>query len=154
MDTMHRTHGWMLLAGLAVASAVGCGSSQAVTRGQSPGGIQPAGHHPAAYANGHHGGHPAMLPGGGPPFGGCPTVGCPPGHGGFGGHPGHGPAQYGEWTPVGSGWDGGWGGGGIDDGGPIYETPRKLSYPPAHVPPSFVQYPYYTLKGPSDFFMQ
>ena len=33
-----------------------------------------------------------------------------------------------------------------------YDAPRGLQYPPANVPPSVVVYPYYTVKGPDDFF--
>jgi hypothetical protein len=35
-----------------------------------------------------------------------------------------------------------------------YEQPRNLVYPPANTPAAVVQYPYYTLKGPDDFFLQ
>ena len=35
-----------------------------------------------------------------------------------------------------------------------YKQPTNLVYPPANQPASVVQYPYYTLKGPSDFFMK
>ena len=35
-----------------------------------------------------------------------------------------------------------------------YEQPRNLVYPPANEPAAVVQYPYYTLKGPDDFFLQ
>jgi len=35
-----------------------------------------------------------------------------------------------------------------------YKAPKGLSYPPANQPPAVVQYPYYTVKGPSDFFMK
>ncbi len=35
-----------------------------------------------------------------------------------------------------------------------YEEPRDLVYPPTNVPPAVVQYPYYTLKGPNDFFQK
>ena len=33
-----------------------------------------------------------------------------------------------------------------------YEAPRNLVYPPQNVPASVIQYPYYTCKGPDDFF--
>jgi hypothetical protein len=33
-----------------------------------------------------------------------------------------------------------------------YHVPRDLSYPPPG-PPAIVQYPYYTCKGPDDFFL-
>ena len=35
-----------------------------------------------------------------------------------------------------------------------YQPPKNLSYPPDNQPPAMVQYPYYTLKGPTDFFLQ
>lgn len=33
-----------------------------------------------------------------------------------------------------------------------YRPPQNLKYPPANQPAAFVQYPYYTVKGPKDFF--
>lgn len=33
-----------------------------------------------------------------------------------------------------------------------YHQPKGLVYPPANQPPAAVQYPYYTVKGPTDFF--
>ena len=35
-----------------------------------------------------------------------------------------------------------------------YQRPSNLQYPPPQVPGGVVVYPYYTLKGPSDFFRQ
>lgn len=35
-----------------------------------------------------------------------------------------------------------------------YSVPQGLSYPPDNVPPATYQYPYYTLRGPTDFFQQ
>lgn len=35
-----------------------------------------------------------------------------------------------------------------------YAAPQNLMYPPANSPAALVQYPYYTVKGPSDFFMK
>ena len=32
--------------------------------------------------------------------------------------------------------------------------PKDLVYPPANQPGAVVQYPYYTVKGPTDFFME
>ena len=34
-----------------------------------------------------------------------------------------------------------------------YRAPQGLVYPPANQPAAVVQYPYYTLKGPDDFFL-
>ncbi|GAB4152920.1 MAG: hypothetical protein Tsb009_29040 [Planctomycetaceae bacterium] len=33
-----------------------------------------------------------------------------------------------------------------------YKAPQGLVYPPANQPAAVIQYPYYTLKGPDDFF--
>ena len=35
-----------------------------------------------------------------------------------------------------------------------YKVPNNLSYPQQNTPAATVQYPYYTLKGPTDFFMK
>ncbi len=35
-----------------------------------------------------------------------------------------------------------------------YKAPEGLRYPPANQPPAVVQYPYYTLRGPTDFFQK
>jgi hypothetical protein len=35
-----------------------------------------------------------------------------------------------------------------------YNAPKGLTYPDQNQPPATVQYPYYTIKGPSDFFMK
>ena len=35
-----------------------------------------------------------------------------------------------------------------------YRQPKDLLYPPQNQPAAAVVYPYYTLKGPSDFFMK
>ncbi|MDZ4685727.1 MAG: hypothetical protein SH850_11730 [Planctomycetaceae bacterium] len=35
-----------------------------------------------------------------------------------------------------------------------YKWPQNMVYPPAVQPAGMVQYPYYTLRGPSDFFMK
>lgn len=35
-----------------------------------------------------------------------------------------------------------------------YRQPKNLSYPPQNQPAGVVVYPYYTCKGPSDFFMK
>ena len=34
-----------------------------------------------------------------------------------------------------------------------YHAPKDLVYPPANQPAGVVVYPYYTLKGPDDFFL-
>lgn len=35
-----------------------------------------------------------------------------------------------------------------------YKWPENQVYPPAVMPPAMVQYPYYTFRGPTDFFMK
>jgi hypothetical protein len=35
-----------------------------------------------------------------------------------------------------------------------YDWPQNMVYPPNQVPAGMVQYPYYTLRGPTDFFMK
>lgn len=35
-----------------------------------------------------------------------------------------------------------------------YNTPRNLMYPPSPTPAGVTQYPYYTFRGPTDFFMK
>lgn len=35
-----------------------------------------------------------------------------------------------------------------------YKWPQNAVYPPANQPPAMVQYPYYTFRGPTDFFMK
>lgn len=132
----------------------GCAENPGIVRGQSPGGM-PASHwsaaasaqsiHPAA-CHGHTGFAPHL---------GCPNCGKQP-YGGLrpmppiemrrplqhvlshgnnhsGAGRGHHPTHY-HWFS--------------------YEQPRDLVYPPANQPSAVIQYPYYTLKGPDDFFLQ
>jgi len=35
-----------------------------------------------------------------------------------------------------------------------YRQPKNLLYPPANQPAAVVQYPYYTVRGPTDFFLK
>ena len=35
-----------------------------------------------------------------------------------------------------------------------YQAPENLMYPPENAAPAQVQYPYYTFRGPTDFFMK
>ncbi len=139
---MNRMTAWMLFAGLAITS-VGCtASGTALTRGQSP-------EHGCPTGECQHGGGMAMhdagmMPGGmmhgGMMHGGMPQgMMCPDGcwHGPYNGMGGMGPGQY--------------------QGHTIHythEMPKNLRYPNPNVPPTVVQYPYYTVKGPSDFFMK
>ena len=129
--------------------ACGCSTPQAITRSQSP-------HHsettivPANYGNLATTWHPAQdahtyaasyhstsgFPGYNQSMG-CPSGTC--GHGGACGHGtgcgpgcGHGcPHNYHSYA---------------------YSRPHDLVYPPRNAPGGAVVYPYYTHKGPSDFF--
>lgn len=149
---MHRTLLGGLFAAIAVSATVGCSSPATVTRAQSPG-IQQVGHHshgPLCDGNclGHGGGSFGAFGGG---FGGGS---CRPAHGMSTMHN----------CPIGSPgcptgcWDGGWGGEETGFLGRKYErtfvAPQNLKYPPQNVPPTVIQYPYYTLRGPTDFFMK
>lgn len=109
---------------------VGCANSGGTYRGQSP--MSAAGPH-------------------GPGQQGCPTCAIDGGAGGYGG-------PY-----AGNGGYGGGPGGPGNPGGPNdwypthrhhfhYTPPKNLVYPAQNQPTAMVQYPYYTNKGPSDFF--
>lgn len=81
-----------------------------------------------------------------PPAAPCPGGACPSGY-----CPVHGPCPSGMCFGC-SGW-----GNGLDwypkhHASYSYNRPSDLVYPPAHVPGGAVVYPYYTVKGPSDFF--
>jgi hypothetical protein len=140
-----------------------------VTRGQSPAAVQQAqfGYHGSLHdaaqqhLYGYNTTHFNVGPdgqayqGGGYVGGGCPG-GCPQG----------GMCPGGACPPGGYGCPGGMCPGGMCGGcgnGEIacqphhgrsfsYKVPDDLSYPPAGVPGGAVVYPYYTHKGPSDFF--
>jgi hypothetical protein len=156
---MHRFTA-LKLAACGLLAACGCAQNGMVMRGQSPAAVQQAqfGYHGSVHeaaqqhfhgyntthfnvgpdgqayqAGGYIGGgpgcpHPGM---GCPPGGGCPGggFGCPTGHpnGGVVCQPHHGRSFS-------------------------YKVPDDLSYPPPTVPGGAVVYPYYTHKGPSDFF--
>lgn len=127
-----------------VMITVGCSQNMGTVRGQAPGQFQQGPHQQAS-----HGGMrmPGPKPGvqyydgpahdpnqfssaNGPtcPHGnGCPV--CPQHHG------------FDVWRPTHHHtWD--------------YNAPKGLTYPDQNQPPATVQYPYYTVKGPSDFFMK
>lgn len=116
------------LCSLIVSLSAGCSQNQSVVRGQNPGW---QGEMPMMMANGQ--GMPGPEPGpmyyDGPAYGhgDCPV--CPPAK----------PADH--WRPTHHHtWE--------------YEAPKGLVYPPQNQPPAVYQYPYYTVKGPSDFFWQ
>ncbi|MEW4527581.1 MAG: hypothetical protein ACF8PG_16455 [Maioricimonas sp. JB045] len=158
---------------LLAAAACGCGTAPQVVRGQSPAPIADPAVTPASHAAHHQA--PAVSPSsynhygwphqaaanhlyqqqvsfhstsGYPGYSGapCPTGNCPPAGypGAYGagaqcpqGCPPHGchhkpcPTHYHSYS---------------------YSRPRDLVYPPPSVPGGAVVYPYYTHKGPSDFF--
>lgn len=112
----------------------GCSQNQAVVRGQSPmeGQMMPP---QMAYGGGMEAGGSMQMPGpppgpmyyDGPAWGDCPTCPCPP--------------NVEVWRPTHHHtWE--------------YNPPQGLTYPQANQPPAVVQYPYYTVKGPTDFFWQ
>lgn len=85
-----------------------------------------ANHHKRVYdVGGSSMGCPACNGGMNCPAGGCPHCGCGCDHGC--------PRHYHTYQ---------------------YKWPQNLVYPPPVVPAGMVQYPYYTLRGPSDFFMK
>lgn len=174
--------GWGITVLLAASALVGCGQSRPLVRGQSPTTSPPAAacpedypgpiigsapgyaeqvHHAGAKHNhhdfkayngfrdnnfGYEGGYyagpqgyytdrdrtyMAGAPGAGCPTGGnCPQNGCPQcANCGPGGCPQHYQTYQFNW-------------------------PQNMVYPPNEVPAGMVQYPYYTLRGPTDFFMK
>ncbi len=158
---MHRFTVWKLAA-CGLLAACGCAQNGAVMRGQSPTAVQQAqfGHHGSIHEAAHdhlygyNTTHFNMGPNGPYQAGGytgvpgCPQPGmyhgaaCPPGgHGCPTGHCGNGHCGNGQvvcqphhgYTYS-------------------YKAPSDLSYPSANVPGGAVIYPYYTHKGPSDFF--
>lgn len=159
---MNRLAAWMLLAGTAITS-VGCSTGASThVRGQGPEHACPTGDcqmghgsHMEAMPYGHmqHGQmqHGPMMQGsmmhdwsGG---GYADASGC-----------WHGP-MAGAYGPgmMGGGMNGGMAGNPEPMGHTINYTtsmPKNLRYPNPNVPPTVVQYPYYTTKGPSDFFMK
>jgi hypothetical protein len=119
----------MLCAMLAGMSAlVGCQTNQSIVRGQTPAqGRGPTGLNPG----------PMYYDG----AAGAGSMGCPHCHN----HP-HGAqcpvcAPDNFWTPT-------------HHHTYDYRQPKELVYPPQNQPAAAVVYPYYTLKGPSDFFMK
>ena len=121
------------LAGCLLASwCTGCTSAPGVVRGQSPAG--PGGGVEHAQYFGDRG---SVTPVAHDACENCGRGDCDGGDGCrlFN----HGTGGTGEWRPTHYHWY-------------TYEAPRNLVYPPQNVPASVVQYPYYTCKGPDDFF--
>lgn len=116
----------LLLSGAIGILATGCASSTPTFRGQSP---------PASFASwggGHgHGDNCPMCQANGQ------GVVCPPS--------GHGCDPNGcmnlPFHPVHRNFH-------------TYSHPQDLMYPPENAAPAMYQYPYYTLRGPTDFFMK
>ncbi|MEX0718062.1 MAG: hypothetical protein WD066_15825 [Planctomycetaceae bacterium] len=70
------------------------------------------------------------------------------------------PGYHGHWNYPHHVAQHGYGGAGGGNWGPQHRTfhtyhhPTDLRYPSPHVPAAIVQYPYYTNRGPTDFFMK
>ena len=127
----------VLLSGAIGISVTGCASSSPVLRGQSPvdghgsWSDGPAMNHECPMCEsgqGHGQGQPCppYRRGHGPHRGAanCPDAGC-----NLPGHPVHRNFH-------------------------TYHAPQNLMYPPENAAPAQVQYPYYTFRGPTDFFMK
>ncbi|HQX52945.1 MAG TPA: hypothetical protein PLR25_23695 [Planctomycetaceae bacterium] len=131
----------VLLSGAIGIFVTGCATSTPTTRGQSPQGSSgswsdgPAMNHdcPMCQSGMGHGqpqmghGQPQYCPPGGPcqqQGGHCQGAGC-----NLPCHPVHRNFH-------------------------TYEAPSNLMYPPENAQPAQVQYPYYTFRGPTDFFMK
>lgn len=122
---------------LALPLCIGCNATSNAVRGQSPQGQ--LGSLPAPQemqvAPTYRGKpnaevmHRASMATGGHNPQNCPV--CQQGQGGAG--------QWRGWTP-------------IHHHTYSYKPPKDLAYPPDNQPAAVVQYPYYTVKGPSDFF--
>ncbi|MFG0334584.1 MAG: hypothetical protein ACF8TS_14605 [Maioricimonas sp. JB049] len=169
---MHRRVALNWAACALLAAACGCGTAPQVVRGQSPAPIADPAVTPVSHAA--HGGH-AISPassnhygwpheaaanhlyqqqvsfhnasahpgyaGAGGPSGYCPPGGHPGLPGGLG-HCPHGCHPHGcHHKPIPT-----------HHHSYSYHRPRDLVYPPPSVPGGAVVYPYYTHKGPSDFF--
>jgi hypothetical protein len=157
---MHRFTLWKLAA-CGLLAACGCAQTGPVMRGQSPAALQQAsfGYHGSVHeaaANHLYGsqtthfnmgqdGMPYQAGGYGCPNGMCPQGGCPQGYCPQGGCPQGGcqPGYCGDGSIACQPHHG---------YSYSYKTPNDLSYPSPQVPGGAVMYPYYTHKGPSDFF--
>lgn len=146
---MHTRAFVLLLSGAIGLSVTGCSTSAPVMRGQSPQAAFAGWEGGHGQAPGAHAGCPMCENGGaGIPAGAIPAGGhgygmhgaaCPPGAQGHGLHGGAGPNL--PFQPVHRNFH-------------TYSTPKGLMYPPEEAPPAVYQYPYYTLRGPTDFFME
>ena len=148
-------------------ACTGCSTQQSIIRGQSPsegrGAIQQAfaefgASEPAPIQQINYGAPVSHTGWGGgydgaycpPSHGHCPPGHCPPGHcvhGVLGHlcsvcHPLLGHLHSWPWHRTTHSYS------------HRYTDPHAFVYPPAYQPPAVVQYPYYTVRGPSDFFMK
>ncbi|MCA9082867.1 MAG: hypothetical protein KDA81_02370 [Planctomycetaceae bacterium] len=135
-----QTRIWMLLLSGAIGLATtGCSVTSPTMRGQSPGG---------AFAS-YEDGYGDSYSGSGACNGGyCdPGMGCPPGGSCQPGMPCHscgpqcGPCLNLPFHPVHRNFH-------------TYDVPKNLTYPQQNTPAAVYQYPYYTTRGPTDFFMK
>lgn len=149
---------WMLSVLIVGSMAiVGCQSNHAVVRGQNPGGCAPGANGPMGPMPGPMGSMPGSM--GSMPGSMGQMAGPMPGPMYYNGPAGADPAmcQQGqcrpEWAKYPSECP-------EDYHFPKhhhtfdYRQPKNLVYPPQNQPAAAVVYPYYTCKGPSDFFMK
>ena len=121
---------WMLsVLAVGMMAIVGCQSNHAIVRGQNPGSGAPGANGPMPgpmYYDGPAGGNPGACPPGQcrPEWSKSPCD-CPEDY--------HFPKHHHTFD---------------------YRQPKNLVYPPQNQPAAAVVYPYYTCKGPSDFFMK
>ncbi len=129
---------WVAVVCVGLPLCIGCNATSNTVRGQSPrsqfGGAPPQMQAAPMYAQGQPN-MPMMQPAsmtGHPGAGGDHAQNCPlcqqSGQG-----------QWRGWTP-------------IHHQTYSYKPPKNLVYPPDNQPAGVVQYPYYTTKGPTDFF--
>ena len=133
----------MLFSGAIGLCLSGCSASSPVLRGQSPN-AQFASYGSQCNDSGgacHAGGtcqdgqcHSGIHGGGSCPGGACQSGVCPDGHGGK-------PCLALPFHPVHRNFH-------------TYDVPQGLTYPQQNRPPASYQYPYYTTRGPTDFFMK
>ncbi|MGE3316107.1 MAG: hypothetical protein AB7O26_13410 [Planctomycetaceae bacterium] len=128
---MNAKKAWGIALCLIAPLCIGCaGSNPGVVRGQSPAGPQPN-FGARVIERTHHATYdPGMTTHGGP-FVPSGMEDCPP-------DAGH---DLSQWQPTHHLWY-------------KYNHPRNLVYPQDNTPAAVVQYPYYTCKGPDDFFRQ
>ncbi|MBM3971943.1 MAG: hypothetical protein FJ302_19100 [Planctomycetes bacterium] len=125
---------WMLCALFAgMVAIVGCQSNHTIVRGQNPAPHAPGASGPLG-PHGPMGAMPAPMYYDGPA--GADSMSCPPE---WARNPYDCPENY-HWPKHHHTYD--------------YRQPKNLTYPPQNQPAAAVVYPYYTCKGPSDFFMK